>query len=258
LKHQIKEDQFARGFSLIEILITILLMSIILIGLYNLFDTNVKIYNAQQQVSTMDVRARTAMEQMVTAIRTAGSNNLYAIYLVDNPFIAVAKTDQIRVVEDLPHDNFDAACNATPDGDTFDRCDTNTDTFFNADDEDENADGYINDSLEDVTFHVTSAGLVRTEFLDDSYCPTSDDAACIGCPADCPLPTDEVLDTNVDSLTFEYFTNTNQPIVTPVEGNNLFNIKLVRVTLDARTQSLDRITKQPHTIRLRSDVFLRN
>jgi prepilin-type N-terminal cleavage/methylation domain-containing protein len=245
-----KKLMMTRGFSLIEVVVVLLLTSVIVIALYDLFDTNVKIFAIQQQVTTMNLRTRTAMEQIVTAIRTAGSNNLNAINLGGQPFIALAETNTIRVVSDLPLD-------ANADGDTFDRLDTNTDTDFADDNEDENADGYINDSREDLTFWLDGSELIATDYLDDAYCPNQT-PGCSLCPGTCPAATDEVLATDIDSLTFEYFTTTATQIAAPVTGNDLYNIKMVRVTIDARTKHNNRLTGRPHTLQLKSDIFLRN
>jgi prepilin-type N-terminal cleavage/methylation domain-containing protein len=238
------------GFSLMEVLVVFLLVSIVLIALYDLFDTNIKIYNAQQQVTTMNYRTRTAMEQMVTAIRTAGSNNLNAINLGGQPFVAIAESNRIRVVEDLPMDS-------NVDGDTFDRVDLNTDTDFADDNEDENADTYINDPYEDVTFSLSGTDLIRTQYLDNTYCP-NETPGCSLCPGECPPATDDVLTTDVESLTFEYFMGTSTVMTAPVTGNDLYNIKMVRITIDAKTKHEDRLTGRNHTLQLKSDVYLRN
>jgi prepilin-type N-terminal cleavage/methylation domain-containing protein len=248
------QESLERGFSLIELLVAILLTSVILIALYDLFDTNNKIFHAQQEVTTMNLRTRTAMAEMVTAIRTAGSNNLNAINLQGKPFVADAQADSIRVVEDLPKDS-------DGDGSTFDRTDRNTDLDFDDDDEDDNGDGYINDKDEDVTFSLNGTNLIKTQYVDDTYCPNQV-PGCTLCPGTCPAATSEVLATDIDSLTFEYFINTAadpvSQVTPPVTGNDLYNISVVRITLNAKTHSNDRLTNRPHTLQLRSDVFLRN
>src|SRR5262245_37107518 len=144
-------------------LITVLVMGIIVIGLYDLYDRSNKINAIQQQVITMNFRTRSAMEDMVTAIRTAGSNNQYAKKAGGNPFIARADTNAIRVLEDLPNDKWGAsgACTPGADGDTFDRCDnTIVNSNFLDDNEDENADGWINDPYEDVTYSLSGTNLI--------------------------------------------------------------------------------------------------
>lgn len=243
------EIQGQLGFSLIEALVVVLLTVIILIGLYDLMDTNQKIYNVQQDVSTMNLRTRTAVLQMVTAIRTAGSNNLNAQKLAGNPFIAIAEANRIRVVEDLPRDTGNGASPpGAPDGDTFDLNDFSSPANGSADDnENENADGFINDPNEDVTFSLSGTDLVRTQFLDNSYCPGT-----------CPPTAADILVNDIENLTFEYFSSTDSVLPSPVMGNELFNIKLVRVTVNAKTHSLDRPSGQPHRLELKSDVFLRN
>jgi len=254
VKERASENILERGFSLIELLVVVLLTSIILIALYDLFDTNNKISAAQQQVTTMNLRTRTAMAEMVTAIRTAGSNNLNAINLQGNPFIADAEADSIRVIEDLPQDT-------NGDGNTFDRNDLNTDLDFADDNEDDNGDGYINDKDEDVTFSLSGTDLIKTQYVDDTYCPNQS-PGCSLCPGTCPVSTSEVLANDIQSLTFEYYISTAldpvHQVTSPVTGNDLYNIKVVRVTINAQTHSNDRLTNRPHKLQLRSDVFLRN
>jgi len=254
VSHQTKTSGTQNGFSLIEMLISILIMSIIIIALYDLFDTNNKIYRAQEQVTTMNLRTRVAMEKMVTAIRTAGSNNLNAINLGGLPFIAQAEADTIRVVEDLPLD-------ANGDGNTFDRNDLNADSDFADDDEDNNADGYINDPNEDVTFSLSGTDLIKTQYADETYCPNVA-PGCSLCPAECPETTTEVLATDINSLTFQYYSTTDatpaSEVTAPVTGADLYNIKVVRVTIDAQTHSNDRTTNRRRTMQLRSDIYLRN
>lgn len=248
---KVSESRIELGFSLIEVLVVILLTVIILIGLYDLMETNQKIYNAQQDVTTMNLRTRTAVLQMVTAIRTAGSNNLNAFNLSGNPIIAIAESDRIRVVEDLPMDTGDGVDPpGPPDGDTFDRNDLPSgsgDGDFADNDEDENGDGFINDPNEDVTFTLNGTDLTRTQYLDDFYCPSN-----------CPGSSSDILTNDIESLTFEYYSDTATLIPLPITGADLYTVKLVRVTVDAKTHSVDRLTGRPHKLELKSDIFLRN
>lgn len=261
-------DLLQRGFSLIEMLVVVLLTAIVMIAIYDIFDTNLKIFKVQQEITTMDLRVRSGMEQMVTAVRTGGSNNLNWVKLVgQNPFIKTAESNRIRVVEDLPNDAWRdsgapgvTTCAGTPaDGDTFDRCDEDGNSNYAGDNEDENGDGYINDPYEDVTFSLSGTDLIRTQYADATYCPNGE-AICIGCDtlAD-PTPTVDVIATNIEGLTFEYFINTSTLLTPPVTSDtDLLNIRMVRITLDARTESIDRPGQQPHRIQLKSDVYLRN
>jgi prepilin-type N-terminal cleavage/methylation domain-containing protein len=269
-----------QGFSLVEILIVVLIMSIVMIALYDLFDANNKIHAMQQQVTTMNLRTRTAMAQMVTAIRTSGSNHVDAIRLDGQPFIPRADANAVRVVEDLPMDvwNTDCTPNTTGgNGSTFERCDANSDTDVADDNENENADGFINDYDEDVTFSLIDknslnitgpctlslepCSIIKTQFADSTYCPNVT-PGCQLCPGNCPATTSQVIATNIESLTFEYFLDTTaSPMfqaAAPVTGNTRFDIKLVRITLNARTAGVDMTSGLPRRLELKSDVFLRN
>ena len=144
------------------------------------------------------------------------------------------------------------------------------------DDENENADGFINDFDEDVTFSLIDknslnitgpcttslepCSLIKTQFADSTYCPNVT-PGCQGCGA-CPATTNQVIATNIESLTFEYFLDTTaSPMfqaTTPVTGNTRFDIKLVRITMNARTAGVDMTSGLPRRLQLKSDVFLRN
>ena len=261
----IPNNRFEQGFTLIELLIVVLLTIIVIIGLYDLFDANVKIYKTQEETTTMDVRTRTAMEQMVTSIRSAGSNYQNTLFMDSNPFIVTAQSNKIRVLEDLPKDVVSASgdgasgCSGgSPDGDSFDICDLNNDGSYSGDNENENGDGYINDDYEDVMFILNGTNVERTQFEDSTYDP-SGTVACIGCDTKPKHATvTDIIATNIESLTFEYFQDTVTQLTAPVTGNDLYNIHMVRVTMNARTASKDLPTGQPHRLQLKSDIYLRN
>src|SRR5262245_22990466 len=119
-----------KGYSLIEMMISMAVGVVILLGLYDVLDQNQKVYRAQQEVNTMTSQVRSAMDIMARTIRSAG-NNRRALRLA--PAVYVADTDVIRILSDLPQDY-------NADGDTFDITSPGT-----ADDENENGDLQLND-----------------------------------------------------------------------------------------------------------------
>jgi prepilin-type N-terminal cleavage/methylation domain-containing protein len=87
-----------KGYSLIEMMISMAVGVVILIGLYDVLDQNQKVYRAQQEVNTMTSQVRSAMDIMARTVRSAG-NNRRALRLA--PAVYIAETDEIRILSDL-------------------------------------------------------------------------------------------------------------------------------------------------------------
>ncbi|HSE40004.1 MAG TPA: prepilin-type N-terminal cleavage/methylation domain-containing protein [Acidobacteriota bacterium] len=241
-----------KGYGLIELIVSMAIGLIILIGLYDLLDENQKVYRTQQEINTMTYQVRAAMDDMVRTIRSAG-NNRRALRLA--PPIYVAEADRIRVLADLPQDY-------NTDGDTYDITSPGT-----ADDENENGDQQLNDPDEDITFLLDGNQLIRRSFSDDPPVETGDGVSLVGLDPDPdPLPPDEsevMLADNILELTFRYYTappgetNANE-LATPIDPANLNQIQIVRIRIVARTEDRSRQSGRFHTIDLQSEVELRN
>jgi prepilin-type N-terminal cleavage/methylation domain-containing protein len=241
-----------KGYSLIEMMVSMVIGVIILIGLYDVLDENQKVYRAQQQVNTMTAQVRSAMDIMARTIRSAG-NNRRALKLA--PAVYIADADVIRVLSDMPQDY-------NADGDTYDITSPGT-----GDDENENGDQQLNDPDEDVTFFLDSNQLIKRNFSDAPPVESGDGVNLPGIDPDPnPLPpgeSDVILADNILELTFRYYTippgETNAGELTaPVDPANLNQIQIVRIRIVAQTQSRDRQTGLFHTIDLQTEVDLRN
>lgn len=241
-----------KGYSLIEMMISMAVGVVILLGLYDVLDQNQKVYRAQQEVNTMTSQVRSAMDIMARTIRSAG-NNRRALRLA--PAVYVADTDVIRIISDLPQDY-------NGDGDTFDITSPGT-----GDDENENGDLQINDPDEDVTFFLDNGQLIKRNFSDDPPIESGDGANLPGIDPDPnPLPPDEsdvILADNILELSFRYYTlppgETNAGELTaPVAAANLNQIQIVRIRIVAQTEHRDRQTGRFRTIDLQTEVDLRN
>lgn len=246
-----------KGYSLIEMMVSMAIGVIILIGLYDVLDQNQKVYRAQQQINTMTAQVRSAMDVMARTIRSAG-NNRRAIRTA--PCVYIAEADRIRILSDLPQD-YDG------DGDTFDITPPGT-----GDDENENGDQQLNDPDEDVTFFLDGNQIIKRNFSDDPPVETGDGVSLPGIDPDPnPLPPDEgeipdvILADNILELSFRYYTappadtvpDPNE-LATPVLPANLNQIQIVRIRIIAQTQNRDRQTGLFHTIDLQTEVDLRN
>ncbi|MBI5374253.1 MAG: prepilin-type N-terminal cleavage/methylation domain-containing protein [Candidatus Schekmanbacteria bacterium] len=76
-----KNAKSYKGFTLIEIMVSVVLASIILVTLYSLFTSQQKTYNSQDLIVEMQQNVRTALDTMVRDLRTMG----YGIPTVSNP-----------------------------------------------------------------------------------------------------------------------------------------------------------------------------
>lgn len=65
-----------KGFTLIEILITLVITSIVMMSIFSAFNTQSKSFNSQQQVTEMQQNARAAMDMMTREIRMAKYSSL--------------------------------------------------------------------------------------------------------------------------------------------------------------------------------------
>ena len=241
-----------KGYSLIEMLVSMAIGVIILIGLYNLLDQNTKVYRTQQQINTMTGQVRSAMDDIVRTIRSAG-NNRRALKMA--PAIYIAEADAIRVLSDLPQDY-------NGDGDTVDITSPGT-----ADDENENGDLLLNDPDEDVMFFLSGNQLIRRSFSKDPPVETGDGVDLPGLDPDPdPLPPDEsdvILADNILNISFQYYTASpgeidDNELTTPVDPANLNLIQMVRIRIVAQTEDRSRQSGRFHTIDLQSEVELRN
>lgn len=61
-----------KGFTLIEILISLVITAIVMTGIFSTFNTQSKTFNTQQQVTEMQQNARASMDIMSREIRMAG------------------------------------------------------------------------------------------------------------------------------------------------------------------------------------------
>jgi prepilin-type N-terminal cleavage/methylation domain-containing protein len=246
-----------KGYSLIEMMVSMVIGVMILIGLYDVLDENQKVYRAQQQVNTMTAQVRSAMDVMAHTIRSAGNNRRA---LTTAPCIYVADTDTIRILSDLPQDY-------NADGDTFDYLASPG----TGDDENENGDQQLNDLDEDVTFFLDGNQLIKRNFSDDPPVETGDGVSLPGIDPDPnPLPPDDIPDViladNILEVSFRYYTGPPaddtvpdpNELAAPVIPANLNQIQIVRIRIVAQTQSRDRQTGLFHTIDLQTEVDLRN
>jgi len=74
----------ARGFSLVEVLVVVLLLAIAMLGILAVFDASARINKSEQDVADAQGAVRYGIHQMTRAIRMAGSGGLYLTQAVLN------------------------------------------------------------------------------------------------------------------------------------------------------------------------------
>ncbi len=159
-----------KGFTLAELMVSVTLMLIVLLGAYQFMVASARIYRSEDELLALDQQARVAMDVIVRTVRQAGSDPMQTAFdpgTTDSFPIPMAKRYAIRILADLPQDTMNDAGVAGADGDSFDTHDTNGDNLW-SDNENENGDGMLlptyPDSDEDVTLFVSPS--------DSSYVPT--------------------------------------------------------------------------------------
>ena len=276
-----------KGFTLAELMVSLTLMLIVLLGAYQFMDSSARIYKSEDETLVMDQQARVAMDVIVRSLRMAGSDALLTAFdsrVTDSLPIPVARQHAVRILADLPQDTMDDDGNPGPDGDAFDIHDDGDGLW--GDDENENGDGMLlptyADPDEDVTFLLSPC--------DSSLLPTGSgpwklikrvrNASGF---VDQPLASNIIKqngnpglefryllrtkngDPNVDVIPVSFPTRwtgangsgaaTNSSTYTNFNDRKLINRVLVRLTV--RSSNPDRGTKLYNYITLESDVDLR-
>ena len=149
----IKQNQ---GFTLVEMMITVLLAGIIMAAVYSAYLTMQKSYVVQDQVAEMQQTLRAAMDYVVRDIRMAGYNPTKKA----NAGIVTATAGQLRVSKDIT-DN--AGTGTDGDGDVADQNEDTLFSFIPADDA--NNDG-IADAGAGIFARQAQAGAGGAPFQD--------------------------------------------------------------------------------------------
>jgi prepilin-type N-terminal cleavage/methylation domain-containing protein len=277
-----------KGFTLAELMVSLTLMLIVLLGAYQFMVSSARLYKSEDETLAMDQQARVAIDVIVRALRQAGSDPMQSAFnssVTDSLPIPVANRYAVRILADLPQDTMDDAGNPEPDGDSFDMHDNGDGVWGN--DENENGDGMVlpanADPDEDVMFLLTPC--------DSSLKPTGHGPWTLikrvrdgsGTFIDQPLASNIITKNGNPGLEFRYALrhNAGEPNVdtipvsfatrwagasgTGVAVNsssytNLLDRKLINrvlVRLTVRSANADRDTKLYNHITLESDVDLR-
>ena len=281
-------SQPQKGFTLAELMVSVTLMLIVLVGAYQFMVASARIYRSEDELLALDQQARVAMDVIVRTIRQAGSDPMQTAFdpgTTGSHPIPMANRYAIRVLADLPQDTMNDAGVAGADGDSFDTHDTNGDNLW-SDNENENGDGMLlptyPDPDEDVTLFVSPS--------DSSYVPTGSGPWTLvkrvrntSGYTDYPLASNVITSTgavglefryclrhlsgvaNVDTIPTSFATRwagvsgtgvaVNANTYTTFGTLRIINRVLIRLTM--RSANRDRQTNQYSYITLESDVELR-
>lgn len=139
-----KMKELDRGFSMVEMLVTLVINLVIMGAIYTTLIASQRLYVSEEESIDMQQQARVAMDIMIRDIRRAGNDPMQTAFSGGSAFIPTAKPETIRILADLPQD-------VNADGDAMDSDDTDGNNIWD-DDENENGDGVLNDTDEDITF----------------------------------------------------------------------------------------------------------
>lgn len=97
------------GFTLVELIITVLVSSLIMAAVYSGYRVNQKVYHTEQSTVEMQQNIRAAMSYMVNDIRMAAYDPTGAA----GAQICVASAGEFRFTQDLDEDGTTSNCNST-------------------------------------------------------------------------------------------------------------------------------------------------
>ena len=220
------------GFSMVELLVALGILSLVMAGVYSLMIQNEKIYQVQLNLSDMQQNARVSLDLMAREIRMAGADPTYRAFLdpAVNEAIEAAGASSIEVKMDRPYDDED---------DGYDISDKNTDNDTEDLNENDFGDGFINDDGEHVEFSWNSSTGVLFRVLKNHD----------------PNIQQPVAD-NVTGLAFTYFDDDGNEIADP--DNNRDDIEKIEIAITVRSRDKDLNTGQYKTFSLSTEVTLRN
>lgn len=203
------------GFTIIELLISMAVASILLTGVYKVYESQLRSQISQDTSLELQQGLRGALSIMEGEIRSAGADPSGKA----GTGILVATAGEFRFTRDITGGEDDAK-----DNDNDDMTDE-SDEYFDED---------TNDANENVRYALSATSALGRG---------------TGIAASPPLQ--PMLD-NVVSLNFAYRDRAGDPIAAPVAAGNLNNIRQVVVTIVARSARLGRQTRMSTTITCRN------
>lgn len=197
-----------RGFSLLELMITLAVLTIMMAPMVAIFFQSESSFRAQSQEAEMIGQMRIAMDQITRCLRQAGNEPISALGV---PPVVVLGNGYIRLNTDITG--------------------SVASTTGNSAESTGDPDGTLNSIYEIVSFRHDPQQ--KAIFADVGY-------------------GEELLAQNISGLSFTFMDLTGTPTSDPSK------IAQVRIWMMGESEESDMQMKEPYTITLRSDVFIRS
>ena len=212
-----EQCRIARGFTLVEMMVAIVIGLVATVSFYKSFVAFAAVAGTQEQTVEMAQNLRVGIDHLAREIRMAGFNGSGQENL--QPGFLLAEADSLRITRDLRGGGDDAI-------------DNDHDGLVDELDEEELADGVLDDNYEDVIYFL--AGPNENGSFDLQQ-------------MDINGASDTVVE-NVDALNFVYLDKKGKPLAVPADGvdvsttppvADLDKIRGVEITLVVRTTNGD-------------------
>jgi prepilin-type N-terminal cleavage/methylation domain-containing protein len=236
-----------RGFTLIELMVSLLIFILTLTAVYGLYNNSAKAFFSQENTVAMTQDLRAAMELMVHEIRMAGYSGFNGPF---DPALPLGFLDDLNDENDTDGNSihFTRDIGGGDHGGDDAAPENDDDDGDGAIDEPGESDGNLNDPNENINYY-RYAGADGTWRL--GRCTGG---GCTGAGAGIPQP---VMD-HVTELAFRYFDREGTELHPPLDQDARNDIRSVEITLAARTGKPDRLSHRYKTSTLVQRVRVRN
>jgi type IV pilus assembly protein PilW len=222
------------GFTLIELMITIAVFSLVMIGVYSVYTSQMRTHYVQQQIVDMQQNIRATMYLMEREIKMAGLNPTGAggvgITVADNHLLEFNMDFAGGYGDGIDNDND----GLIDEGDND--LDDNANGFFDEIEEEEWYDGDTDDASEEVKYRLSNDdgdGNGINDGLPGQV--DGDGGSCDLQRWDSVNNVYKTLALNIDALNFVYLDTNRNVLATPVADTS--RIRSIQVTLVARSSA---------------------
>ena len=208
------------GFTLLELLISMTIGLVVLGSVFSSFTTQKKSYELQEQITVMEQNIRVPLDFITRELRNAGYNptedlttgtSVGLVPGTDSGVTTTININSIRMLSNLDGAGADDIIGTVDDN--SDTTGTNETVRYSFTGEDSDGDGVLDGGEDTDGDGILDAGDIQRN----------------GQP----------LVQNITALTFTYYDSDGNTIATPITGTSLANIRVVQVSITARTERED-------------------